>query len=345
MTAVVDALMKDQGIDLIGLALGMRIKGTDSHEELVHCMAAAHKTATKPLVVISFMSNSLTASWRGFATKQGLPILEDLGRGLRAVRHLIDYAAFRRRDAAAPIDCDRPAGVALSAFPPATMLTEAESKKILAAAGLPVTKEALARTPEEAVALGAWIGGPVALKIQSPDIPHKSDVGGVHVGARTAAEIRQAARRVLENARRSCPNADIHGVLVQELVEDGVEFILGMIYDEQFGPLIALGAGGVAVEVFKDAAVRLPPLSPGEIRDMIAGLKSAKLLAQFRGRPARDVAALVDCGVRFAEFCAVTDGRFAAIDLNPVIVRADGLGVRIADALIVARGNKEETAS
>jgi hypothetical protein len=78
---------------------------------------------------------------------------------------------------------------------------------------------------------------------------------------------------------------------------------------------------------------------------MIAGLKSAKLLAQFRGRPARDVAALVDCGVRFAEFCAVTDGRFAAIDLNPVIVRAEGLGVRIADALIVSRGTKEETAS
>ena len=106
-----------------------------------------------------------------------------------------------------------------------------------------------------------------------------------------------------------------------------------------------LGAGDVAVEVFKDVAVRLPPLSPGEIRDMIAGLKSAKLLAEFRGRPARDVAALVDCGVRFAGFCAATDGRFAAIDLNPVMVRPEGLGVRIADALIVTRGNKEEAAS
>jgi len=101
----------------------------------------------------------------------------------------------------------------------------------------------------------------------------------------------------------------------------------------------------VAVEVFKDAAVRLPPLSPDDIRDMIAGLKSAKQLGRFRGRPARDVAALVDCSMRFAEFCVATDGRFAAIDLNPVMVRAEGLGVRIADALIVTAGTEEETAS
>jgi acetyltransferase len=345
MTAVLDALMEDDAIDVIGLALGMRMKGTDSHEELVHSMAAAMKTATKPLIVISWMSNSLTSLWRGFAAKQGLPIVEDLGRGLRAVRHLIDYAAFRRRVAAGPNARDRAAAVALPRFFAGTALTEAASKKILASAGLPVTKEALARTADEAVALAARIGGPVALKVQSPDIPHKSDIGGVHLGARTPADIAQAARRVLENARRGCPKADIHGVLVQELVEDGVEFMLGMTYDEQFGPLIVLGAGGVAVEVFKDAAVRLPPLSPDEVRGMIAELKSAALLAPFRGRPARDVAALVDCSIRFAEFCAATDGRFAAIDLNPVMVRADGLGVRIADALIVTRGTREETAS
>jgi acetate---CoA ligase (ADP-forming) len=345
MAAVLDALIEDDGIDVIALALGMRMKGADSHENLVRCMAAATKTAGKPLIVISFMSNSLTSLWRGFPEKQGLPIVEDLGRGLRAVRHLIDYAAFRRRVAADPKPCEWPITVVLPSLPQRLTLTEAESKKILAGAGLPVTKEALARTPDEAVALAARIGSPVALKVQSPDIPHKSDVGGVYLGARTPADIRRAASRVLDNARRSCPNADIHGVLVQELVEDGVEFIIGMVYDEQFGPLITLGAGGVAVEVFKDATVRLPPLSRDEIRAMIADLKSAEQLGRFRGRPARDIAALVDCTLRFAEFCVATDGRFAAIDLNPVIVRAEGLGVRVADALIVTRAAREETAS
>jgi acetyltransferase len=345
MTAVLDALIEDDRIDVIALALGMRMKGADSHEDLVRCMAAAMKTAAKPLIVISFMSNSLTSLWRGFTQKQGLPIVEDLGRGLRAVRHLIDYAAFRRRVAAGPRICERPPTAVLPSLPQRMTLTEAESKTILAAAGLPVTKEALAKTPDEAVALAARIGGPVVLKVQSPDIPHKSDVGGVYLGAHTPLDIEQAAERVLGNARRACPHADIRGVLVQEFVEDGVEFILGMVYDEQFGPLITLGAGGVAVEVFKDATVRLPPVSADEVLDMIANLRSAKQLDRFRGRPARDIAALVDCTSRFAEFCIATDGRFAAIDLNPVIVRAEGLGVLIADALIVTRGTREETAS
>src|SRR5262249_36194796 len=163
-----DALMEDDAIDVIGLALGMRMNGTDSHEELVHSMAAAMKTATKPLIVISWMSNSLTALWRGFAGKQGLPIVEELGRSLRAVRHLIDYAAFRRRVAAGPNARERAAAVALPRLPVGTALTEAASKRILASAGLPVTKEALARTADEAVALAARIGVPVALKVQSP---------------------------------------------------------------------------------------------------------------------------------------------------------------------------------
>jgi acetate---CoA ligase (ADP-forming) len=343
MAAILDALLADEGIHVIGLALGMRMKGADAHHELVHRMAAANKAASKPLAVVSFMANSLTSEWRGFARHEGLPVIEDIERGLRALRHLIDYAAFRRR-----VGRDDPSLEPPQLPLPAlsrTVLTEAESKTILAAAGLPVTTEALARTPEETVRLAAIIGGPVALKVQSPDIPHKSEVGGVYLGARTPAEIDAAARQVLENARRARPGADIHGVLVQEMVGDGAEFILGMVYDEQFGPIVVLGAGGVAVDLFKDVVCGLPPLSAEAIRDMIGRLKSATQLASFRGRPARDVAALVDCCVQFAAFCAATDGRFAAIDLNPVLVRAVGQGVCIVDALMVRRDAKEEALS
>jgi acetate---CoA ligase (ADP-forming) len=343
IAAVLDALLADEAIDVIGLALGMRMKGADAHHQLVHLMAAANKAASKPLAVVSFMSNSLTSEWRGFARKEGLPVIEDIERGLRALRHLIDYAAFRRRLGKDDPSVEPPQ-LALPALS-RTVLTEAESKTILAAAGLPVTNEALARSPEETVRLAAIIGGPVALKVQSPDIPHKSEVGGVYLGARTPAEIDAAARQVLENARRARPDADIHGVLVQKMVGDGAEFILGMVYDEQFGPVVVLGAGGVAVELFKDVVCGLPPLSAEAIRDMIGRLKSATQLASFRGRPARDVAALVDCCVQFAAFCAATDGRFAAIDLNPVLVRAVGQGVCIVDALMVRRDAKEEALS
>jgi len=188
------------------------------------------------------------------------------------------------------------------------------------------------------VRLAAEIGGAVALKIQSRDIAHKSDIGGVHLNARTAAEVEIAAHKVLDNARRNCPAATIDGILVQEMVEDSAEFILGMTYDGTFGPLVVCGAGGVTVEVFKDAAVLLPPFTAEEARAAIASLKVATLLDGFRGAPPRDLDALVDCCVRFGDFVAATDGQYAAIDLNPVLVRARGRGVRIADALMETRG-------
>jgi acyl-CoA synthetase (NDP forming) len=342
ISAVVAAMLVDEGIDLIGLVLGMRGDGWDSHRELVDRLADAAKDARKPLMVVSFMSNSLTRHWRGYAQARGLPLTEDLERGLKAVRHLVDYAQFRR-------SAERPASAAkhteIAPLPQGgvqgsvqgRVLTEAESKKILGAAGLPVTREELARDGAEAVRIAAAIGGAVALKIQSVDIPHKSDVGGVHLGAKTAAEVSEAAYNVLENARRNCPGATIDGILVQEMVADGVEFILGMTYDETFGPLVVCGAGGVTVEVFKDAAVLLPPFGAEEAAAAIRSLKVAKLLDGFRGAAPRDVDALVDCCVRFGAFVAATDGRFAAIDLNPVFVRARGAGVRIADALIETR--------
>ncbi len=341
ISAVVKALDDDDGVDVIGLVLGMRADGWESHQELVDHMVVAAKTARKPLMVLSFMSNGLTDHWRGYARSHGLPLVEDLERGLQAVRHLVDYAAFRRRSGR-PIAAVAPSPVrALHAS--GRILTEAESKKVLAAAGLPVTREELAQSPEDAVRIAAAIGGPVALKIQSPDIPHKSDVDGVDLGARTPGEVAQGARRVLDNARRNCPAAAIDGVLVQEMVEDGVEFILGMSYDPTFGPLIVLGAGGVTVEIFKDAAVGLPPLESADVADMLRSLKASKLLDGFRGAPPRDAEALIDCCVRFADFAVATDGQFAAIDLNPVFVCARGRGVRIADALIETRASEEET--
>jgi acetyltransferase len=333
ISAVVQAMVEDDGIDLIGLVLGMRGDGWDSHQELIDRLAAAVKSARKPMMVVSFMSNSLTQHWRGYAQANGLPLVEDLERGLKAVRHLIDYSAFRRSPE------QRAITAAPVAQPPQVrVLTEAQSKQILGAAGLPVTRETLARDPMKAVRLAAEIGGAVALKIQSRDIPHKSDIGGVYLNARTAAEIEAAAHKVLDNARRNCPDATIDGILVQEMVEDAVEFILGMTYDATFGPLVVCGAGGVTVEVFKDAAVLLPPFTAEEARAAIASLKVATLLEGFRGAPPRDLDALVDCCVRFSDFVAATEGQYAAIDLNPVLVCARGRGVRIADALMETRG-------
>jgi acetate---CoA ligase (ADP-forming) len=341
ITAVTQALLADEGVDVLGLVLGMRADGWDSHQELVDRLAdAAVDTAgaRKPVLVASFMSNSLTRHWRGYARTRGLPLVEDLERGLNAVRHLVDYAAFRRRADRKPDALEPSIRVEFPPLPHRRVLTETQSKKILAAVGLPVTREELAHDPAEAVRLAGEIGFPVALKIQSPDIAHKSDVGGVVLNASTPAEVERAAHQIIENVGRSCPGAAIDGLLVQEMIADGVEMILGMTYDETFGPLIVCGAGGVAVEVFKDAAVLLPVVHRDELRDMLRGLKVARLLDGFRGGAPRDLEALVDCCMRFCDFVVASDGRFAAIDLNPVLVRPRGQGVRIADALIEQRG-------
>jgi acetyltransferase len=337
MKAIIETLLADDEIDVIGLVLGMRLDGAESHQLLVDELSRQAAGAAKPLLVVSFISGSLTGHWRGYPSVHCLPLVEDLGRGMRAVRHLVDYGAMRRRvQPRAEV-----AGLDMPAISGPGVLTEAESKKILGAAGLPVTREKLAKTPEEAVEIFSCIGGKVALKIQSPDIPHKSDVGGVYLSASSADEVRNAARQVLESAARACPQAQIDGVLVQEMIEGAAEFILGMTYDEQFGPLLVCGSGGVAVEIFKDAAVRLPPLGPEEARRMVYELKASKFLDGFRGAAARDADALVDCIVRFSDFVTASDGMFAAIDLNPVLVRPRGQGVRIADALIILRDRKE----
>jgi acetyltransferase len=320
-------------------------------------------------MVLSFMANSLTRHWRGFSRECGLPLVEDLELGVRAVRHLIDYAAFRRRSVAlhpaefveaAPHPDPLPAsgereqsGFATGStdagpvrrgdlvLPARRILTEFASKKILGAAGLPVTREALARDPADAVRLAGEMGSAVALKIQSADIPHKTDIGGVHLGARMPAEVEAAAQQVLDNAARNAPHAVIDGILVQEMIEPGVEFVLGMTYDSEFGPLIVCGAGGVTVEVFKDAAVLLPPFGPEDVRAALGGLKASRLLEGYRGGAARDVEALVECCVKVCDFVVATDGQFAAIDLNPVIVGPVGRGVRIADALIEMRRGEQ----
>ena len=181
-------------------------------------------------------------------------------------------------------------------------LTEHESKRILAGTGIPMTREELAGTPEQAVEIAGSVGLPVALKVQSPDVPHKSDAGGVALGAATAEEVETAYLRIVRNVKAAHPHARIDGVLVQEMVSDGLEVIVGMVHDAQFGPLVMVGLGGIYVEVFKDAAFRLPPLDEEDVREMLAELRGGALLRGLRGGKPRDVDALVDCVVRFGDF-------------------------------------------
>ena len=214
-------------------------------------------------------------------------------------------------------------------------LSETDSKRVLACYGIAIPQEILARDPEQAASAAAKIGGPVAIKIVSPDILHKTEAGGVRLGLSTPENVREAARNILASASRYAPQAKIDGISVQQMAPSGVEIVLGVKNDRQFGPLIAAGLGGIMVELLDDTAVRLAPVGGETAREMLASLKGHALLTGFRGKPGVDIDALIDTICRLSELAHDLSDVVDQIDVNPVIVSAGG--VIAADALIVCR--------
>jgi acetyltransferase len=210
-----------------------------------------------------------------------------------------------------------------------------QSKALLAHYGLPVTRETLARTPDEAVAQARLVGGPVALKIQSPDIPHKTEANAIRLNVRGDDAVRGACQEVLDAARAFKPEARIDGVLVQEMVAEGVEVLVGVSHDPTFGPVLTVGLGGIYVEILKDLAFRLPPIEAAEALEMLAELRAFPVLAGARGRAAADIEALADCIERISWLAVDLKDRVAELDINPLRVLTQGQGARVVDALVV----------
>ncbi len=212
-------------------------------------------------------------------------------------------------------------------------LTERESKAILAPYGIPVVQEVLVQTADEAVAVAAGTGYPVVVKVESPDLPHKTEAGVIRLNLHNEAELRAAFAAVMANAARVSPAPRISGVLVQPLVPAGVEIMIGARVDPLFGPLVVVGLGGILVELLKDTAIGLAPVSAEEATTMLDRLKGRAALHGFRGSPPVDIAALAGIIARASEFIADHAGEVAEIDINPLI--CDGARILAVDALIV----------
>jgi len=210
-------------------------------------------------------------------------------------------------------------------------LGERSSHRILAACGIPVPRSVLAASEDEAVRCAEQIGYPVVLKVSSEDILHKSDAGGVKVGLADEGQVREAFREILSSAKDYKPDARIDGALVQQMVQGGTEVIVGMNRDPQFGPVIMFGLGGIYVELLKDVAFRVAPLTPEDAAEMVGEIRSAQILKGFRGQPPADVAALTECIAKVSQL-TLDFPQIAECDLNPLKVFTSGHGIIAVDA-------------
>jgi len=213
-----------------------------------------------------------------------------------------------------------------------TLLTEVESKQVLREAGIPVALAVLAADAKAAVQAADKVGFPVVMKVVSPDVAHKSDVGGVRLGLESKEEVEQAFGEIAASVKATQPDARIEGVAVQKMAPAGTEVIIGMSKDPQFGPVMMFGLGGVFVEVLKDVAFRIVPLEPKDAREMVREIKGFAVLDGVRGQKPADLAALESLILQVSEFIEAHPD-VEELDLNPVLAYPDG--VMAVDARIV----------
>jgi len=295
-------------------------------------MQGVMKRGRSPLIVWTYTLPSIIG--RKTAGQAGVLLLPDIRALALAYRKLADYAEHRAKLAtAAPV---KAAPLALPADTP-SVLSEHRVKSLFAPYGLKAAGEQLAASASESAAAAARLGFPVVLKVQSPDVMHKTEVGGVKLHLNDAASVSAAHDAILASVRKHKPDARIEGVLVQKMAPKGHELVIGMVNDPTFGPIMMVGFGGVTVELFGDVAHAPAPLSVTEAAALIGRLKSAKLLQGFRGAPPVDVTPAAELLAKLSEAAIVNRDRIQEMEFNPVILHADGSGISVADALVVLR--------
>ncbi len=264
--------------------------------------------------------------------QQDVPVFDSLNDLYVAIDRLAGWSAFRRdrRERAPAQSLDAAHGYC-------GVVQEGDAKAMLVEAGLKLPEERFAADRDASVEAAQAIGFPVVMKIISPRIPHKTEAGGVALGLRSADAVAVAFDRMMADARAFLGDGEAEGVLIQQQIEGATEVILGLTVDPAMGPFVVVGLGGVFTELLKDVAIRPAPVDKAEALAMIGSLRGYALLTGFRGSAPRDVDALAEAVVRFSQFGARQSGWLVEADLNPVLVLAEGEGVRLVDALLVGR--------
>jgi acyl-CoA synthetase (NDP forming) len=335
-------LAADPQINAVALALNTPIGGDEPGQALYQamCRAVAASAAVSDTlhVVFSMSSGQFDPEIVRLMRAAGVPLLMGMRESLAALAHWQrESAGAGTRDPAALAGAELTLAAQLVRQSAAATLGEHAAKAVLAAAGIPICREIEAASPDDAVRAAEQIGYPVALKISSPDIPHKTEAGCVRLSLGSPQAVADAFQAIGDHAIRYRPDARIHGVLVQEMVQGGVEILVGITNYAGLGPMIVFGLGGIFVEMLDDWAMRAAPIAEAEARAMIAETRAARILAGWRGGPPLDVAALVQALVLVSQLAWQLRDTIAAIDINPLVVLPLGQGIKVVDALIVCQ--------
>jgi acyl-CoA synthetase (NDP forming) len=309
-------------------------------EPLARDIVELHEQGRKPILVIWASPVRDNDGYR-MLCEHGVPLFHSLTAGVRGAKALLDHRRFTAGyqspfgAGSLPVAPTERSTATRAALRSARSLDEAEAKRLLSRYGIPVIGEEVVRSPDEARAAVRALGGRGVLKVLSPDIAHKSDLGLVRVGV-GEAEAGRVYAELLDAAARAVPAAELRGAVVQPLVDDAVaEAIVGLSHHHPFGPVVMVGLGGIFVEVLRDVSFGVPPFDRAWAESMVRRLKGAPLLSGARGRAEGDVPALVDLIMQVQELALEAGGDIAELDINPVMIRPRGHGVIAVDALIV----------
>ncbi len=325
--AAVEACAKDHDVDGIAVVLTPQVMTPET--EIAGAIATSMRSRPLLPIVTSFMGDKNVHAAAAILAAKGIPNFPTPERAIAALALLRPVTPPPHRD---PPVCQSTRLVRALTDGKTGLLSEEDTAELFRLYDLPLPSGAVAKTADDAVSLAQKMGLPVVAKISSPQILHKTDIGAVRINLKTEDEVRAAFCEIMQNSKTHMPKADLQGVLIQQFLPAGNEFIVGAVRDSSFGHLVMAGLGGIYTELFKDASFRIAPLSEEDAYGMLRDLKAWKLLLGLRGKAQSDIAALAKIIAGISHL--VTDcPRISELDLNPVLVWQDR--VVIADAKVV----------
>lgn len=327
MVNAIKAISADENVDAICVAYTITPEvWDDTITHMCQAVAEARKDPkVKPIFWIPYIEHTRDKDSADMLRDSGAALMPTGTYGVGGLKKILDFAAFEYEDGGIAIPQRTHTGT--------KGLSEYHSLCYLRDHGVTIPPQAAAASKEEAVKAAKELGYPLSVKIHSADIQHKSDVGGVKLNIKNDQELAEAFDTIMENCKKHAPDAQLLGVLLKPMLKPGVEMIIGVNNDKDFGPTVMVGMGGVFVELFKDVQLAPAPLSRKQALKMIESLKASPLLNGYRGNPVCDTGALADLLVSISEMAAADRDKIKELDINPVFVTEDGAA--IADALLI----------